>query len=698
MAVVSGRITHDGAGDFLGTRAGTTLSPGGALNLTPSADGSYSFFGSYQSQPIDFTAVEATSVGVLNYRRVVFPMETGKTLGLWTPKAGSGLLMTDDAVPGRSATLSNASMWISGGTTPFNVPDLWALLMKGSSIDFGPGDSYPSVSPLSLDMALVTNSIGAGQQGADPSRNVVYTLGNMSSGGGFQLQVTPCYNYYNYNNGTYGWAWGYNLVTASLMTEGGLQSVTVKTSPDSPYGSNMGPFNGKALYGASWDGSKLSVTATDGTTMCTNSMALPASAGAVLGTSYANLTCSASANGIWNINPYAMLFGARASNYAVTPTQLKNAMAAFNSGAKVFFQTRSAAVSGSLGLDPWTGGPADSMNSVVSTFETLAEVARPKVSAVPCMTSDTAPSGAAFGSSNQYPAWRAFNGSLESNSEWATQSVATAWIGYDFGLGNAKNLTGYAVAYSVGSPTYAPSAWTFEGSNDNASWTVLDTQTGQTGWTSYQKRTFSFVNADSYRYHRLNMTANNGGNIYVVGELEMYEPVGETLLPMGPGMSVAMDTQVTRTSDVSLRLTGTAASEGGRLAIRVAKLDGIPVSDFLQASMRCDNPKTVFRLKLYTVLGTTPPIGDTTAWSYEFTLGGATEWKDLFFPDWMRTALAAPKLTSYYWLTLEIVQSAGGFNLWLDDMRFRTGLKPGEQIQSPFRSWFQYRTLLLTTV
>ena len=69
-----------------------------------------------------------------------------------------------------------------------------------------------------------------------------------------------------------------------------------------------------------------------------------------------------------------------------------------------------------------------------------------------------------------------------------------------------------------------PSAWTFEGSNDGVSFTVLDTQTGQFAWSGGEVRNFPIVNSTAYEFYQLNVTANNGAaSNWRVGEVRLFE-------------------------------------------------------------------------------------------------------------------------------------------------------------------------------
>ncbi len=68
--------------------------------------------------------------------------------------------------------------------------------------------------------------------------------------------------------------------------------------------------------------------------------------------------------------------------------------------------------------------------------------------------------------------------------------------------------------------------WTFEGSNDNMSWNVVDTVASETGWSFGETRTFNCdVTTTPYRYYRMNITANNGDATYTeVNQLNIYGP------------------------------------------------------------------------------------------------------------------------------------------------------------------------------
>lgn len=146
---------------------------------------------------------------------------------------------------------------------------------------------------------------------------------------------------------------------------------------------------------------------------------------------------------------------------------------------------------------------------------------------VPTMTSDTAPVGTASASSianAANDAFMAFDDNTTTDSggffnKW-TANGTTGSLQYDFGSGITKTIVYYSVqaveATGSTSANRAPKTWTFEGSNNGSSWTVLDTQTNVPAWTQLEKRTYTTTNATAYRYYRINITANQGATDFVI--------------------------------------------------------------------------------------------------------------------------------------------------------------------------------------
>lgn len=75
-------------------------------------------------------------------------------------------------------------------------------------------------------------------------------------------------------------------------------------------------------------------------------------------------------------------------------------------------------------------------------------------------------------------------------------------------------------SYSITSTgSLAPRNWTFQGSNDNSSWTTLHTVTGSITWGSAETRNFTVSSPGIYKYYRLNVTLNNSGASLMIQDL-----------------------------------------------------------------------------------------------------------------------------------------------------------------------------------
>ena len=98
-----------------------------------------------------------------------------------------------------------------------------------------------------------------------------------------------------------------------------------------------------------------------------------------------------------------------------------------------------------------------------------------------------------------------FDGTESSGSRW--EDSGTKWIKVDFGSGNAK--TSMRIKW-WGWGDQSPKDYTFQGSNDDASYTTLLTVTGNTTYNSHV--TDDFSNSTAYRYYKMNITATVGGS------------------------------------------------------------------------------------------------------------------------------------------------------------------------------------------
>lgn len=142
------------------------------------------------------------------------------------------------------------------------------------------------------------------------------------------------------------------------------------------------------------------------------------------------------------------------------------------------------------------------------------------------MTANNAPSPYVASASSEYSAtyaaWKAFDHlSANANDLWdAGLNTPTGWLKYDFASA-LYAINGYGIHAISAYTGYSPTAWTFEGSNDNTAWTVLDTRFG-ISWSADEKKIFTFTNFVRFRYYRINVSAS-GSTELIISSLEMYD-------------------------------------------------------------------------------------------------------------------------------------------------------------------------------
>ncbi len=179
-----------------------------------------------------------------------------------------------------------------------------------------------------------------------------------------------------------------------------------------------------------------------------------------------------------------------------------------------------SAFAGNAG-NPWqgTGGGVDSLELDLGAGLTLFSPRN--------MTTNSLPTPfVASASSEFYSAFHAFkDNDGSSGTYWLGQNSGVDWLELDIGSGNSKILGAYDIKVNaIPEPNRAPKNWTLQGSNDNSTWTTVDTRTNQTTWLKSQTRSYTCATqTTAYRYFRLNITANNGDATYTqVDELFLY--------------------------------------------------------------------------------------------------------------------------------------------------------------------------------
>ena len=109
---------------------------------------------------------------------------------------------------------------------------------------------------------------------------------------------------------------------------------------------------------------------------------------------------------------------------------------------------------------------------------------------------------------------------FNAGSKWL--SSTQSWLQYDLGAGKAQVVKRYTVTSAIDVPARDPKNWNFCGSRDGATWTTLDSRSNQTFATRCQVNAYNLANTKSYRFYRLEVTANNGDKSTQLSELGLW--------------------------------------------------------------------------------------------------------------------------------------------------------------------------------
>ena len=140
--------------------------------------------------------------------------------------------------------------------------------------------------------------------------------------------------------------------------------------------------------------------------------------------------------------------------------------------------------------------------TVGSLRNTLSSIYLPNMS-IPIMIANITPGGTAFAGQNDGIAFRAFDNI--STTLWTSINLTDAFVGCEFLT--SKVIKRYYINRT--STTERPKSWTFEGSNDGITYTILDTVVSNTLGTPFVSSLLAITTA--YTYYRLNVSAVNGG-------------------------------------------------------------------------------------------------------------------------------------------------------------------------------------------
>lgn len=209
---------------------------------------------------------------------------------------------------------------------------------------------------------------------------------------------------------------------------------------------------------------------------------------------------------------------------------------------------------------------------------------------VSSLGSDIASGGTVTASLETQSAARAFDN--DPATFWQKNGGSTGWIKYDFGEGNEYAVDGYSLYYhsNVG---LSVKNFTFEGSNDNINWIVLDTQTNfypTAGVVHY----FWFARSSEYRYFRLNISSVNNGNTLIY-EIELLQIM----------LIVSLESSIIKEDSYSMKIVAPPTALNRTVTRTVTPTINLTDQDEIKIWVRASRTGTNFKIGLHDSGGTT---------------------------------------------------------------------------------------------
>lgn len=99
---------------------------------------------------------------------------------------------------------------------------------------------------------------------------------------------------------------------------------------------------------------------------------------------------------------------------------------------------------------------------------------------------------------------------------------ADYWFQYQSVYGNVVDVYKYTLVTANDAPNRDPKDWTFEGSNNGTSWTVLDTRTNISTPLRNTPYSYRLASTARYKYYRIHVT-NNNGSTSIAGQIAEWQ-------------------------------------------------------------------------------------------------------------------------------------------------------------------------------
>ncbi|MFF7194840.1 GH92 family glycosyl hydrolase [Streptomyces sp. NPDC008079] len=177
----------------------------------------------------------------------------------------------------------------------------------------------------------------------------------------------------------------------------------------------------------------------------------------------------------------------------------------------------------------------------------------------------------------------------DANTKWLT-FANTGWLQYK--LSEDVTVKKYALTSANDSPERDPKDFTLQGSDDGSTWTTVDTRSGVKFSGRYKSNIYDVADPAPHRYYRLNVSANNSGDIVQLADLILSDgspaptPVAgmTTEIGKGPASGPNVKPSVGFSGLKALQYSGTHTKSGAVHAYNKLYDVRIPVSRNTQLS------------------------------------------------------------------------------------------------------------------
>lgn len=258
--------------------------------------------------------------------------------------------------------------------------------------------------------------------------------------------------------------------------------------------------------------------------------------------------------------------------------------------------------------------------------------------ATPNMTNNTTPSGVCSGSSvvagKDY--YMAFDDPAL-DTFWQSDVAQSGIIQYR-STGAPFICDGYSIHMAINngdtsytSKDYAPSDFTFEGSNDGATWTVLDKQNTYVLYTSNKSVFFKIPNTTSYEYYRLNIKScvRNGAIKPCVRSLVMRSTTSVSLTVTASAVTGINNNQGFLESDIGRLIRIKGSDNVWRPLVITARASTTSITATLLGEPFADlQPSSKWRLGAWS--DTTGYANNSIFYDDRLWFGGSTAFPDFF--------------------------------------------------------------------